>query len=156
MAGDDHGSSGTGPGGGGLGGPPPGMSIIQQRALNDYEDPIAMGRVSADIDSSSRFYDLEDRVSQWWVDYGLTLGAGVPGVLILVGSLFIPELDRATGNHLGDYQGWIRLGMMLLAAYLIFLGWPRRTRRGETVEQADAEREAMERLHDDFHRRFRR
>lgn len=158
MADEDQGNPGAGRTDARFEDVPHPMSVreIERRAATHAEDPLAMTRLSAEQDQMMQLNDLESRVTQYWIDYKLVLFAGIPGVLVFIASIFADDIARALGHPLGGYAGYIRLGMMFVAALLIFIGWPRRTRRGESVEEANARRDAALRFNDDFRRRHGR
>ncbi|MCH7471904.1 hypothetical protein IIA79_03020 [bacterium] len=55
---------------------------------------------------------------------GWTLGFGIPGLMLVIGQMWLPEINHALGDPLGGHTGWTRLGAMFLGAYFIFFAWP--------------------------------
>ena len=49
---------------------------------------------------------------------------GLLGIVVLVGQLWLPELNHAWGSPLSGNVGWIRLAALLIGGYLVFIAWP--------------------------------
>lgn len=80
------------------------------------EQPLSVGRQAAELDRFGELFNLESRVTQYWVDWRLVFAVGIPGLIVFFGSLFMPTIDRALGQPLGSALPWIRLGMMMVGA----------------------------------------
>lgn len=81
---------------------------------------------------------------------------GTLAVALIVGQIFMPEINEALGEPLGGTAdgklGITRMFMMFAGAYCAFIAWPKYKLRG----QSDAEATAMAKSKEDFRRKFRR
>ena len=60
----------------------------------------------------------------FWKPPAYTFGAGGPAWLLIIGQLWLPELDAALGQPLGIWLGLTRLGMILAGAVLLYIAAP--------------------------------
>lgn len=81
-------------------------------------------RVTGDA-QEDRYSDSEERYWRYrakpvWI----SVVFGTLAVLLIVGQLWLGDLNEALGNPL-PYIGWWRLGLFLLGSYCAFIAWPR-------------------------------
>jgi len=60
----------------------------------------------------------------FWKGPAHTFGAGVPAWMLIIGQLWLPELDAALGNPLNGHTGLTRLGLILVGAVLLYIAAP--------------------------------
>ena len=60
----------------------------------------------------------------FWKPPVYTFGAGIPGILLIVGQMWLPELNAAVGNPLAGHVGLARLAVILLGSWLLFVAAP--------------------------------
>jgi len=60
----------------------------------------------------------------FWKPPGMTLGFGIPGLVLLIVQAWEPEINAALGGLLGSHDVVVRLGMQLLGAMLLFIAAP--------------------------------
>jgi len=85
----------------------------------------------------------------YWKPPAYTFGAGGPAWLLIIGQLWLPELDAALGSHLGGYLGLTRLGLILVGAVLLYIAAP----LYKPADWTPAQQKEMDEDHDYFQRK---
>ncbi len=111
----------------------------------------AMERAFANQDEA-RFTEDEDRRMHYEAKpVYVWLPGGFAAVFLFWFQHYIFLHHADWGAPFGGLDGYVRLGLLLLGGYCVFIAWPWRRLNGQTA----SDREAAKQLRADFHRRLR-
>jgi hypothetical protein len=114
----------------------PSVNELHERANSLEEDGLLELIENATIESQDLSYtDSADNYLYYQAKpLHVILFFSTLALLLIVGQLYIPVLNEFLGEPL-EYPGWIRLCMLILGGYCIFMAWPYR----KQINMDDAE-----------------
>lgn len=129
-----------------------GVSLEQMaryRRTAELKTWAATGWISTVVD---RYFSTPEGLRWYWKSPAITLGCGIPSLLLLLGQFYVPWLNAHFGNFFSGYITTLRVLMLIAAFILLALAAP--IQRPLGWKPADDEKN--QELHEEFQRKFRR
>ena len=60
----------------------------------------------------------------WWKPPAITFGFGIPGIVLIIAQLWLPEFNEALDGFLGGYVGLARLAMLFIGGWMVLIAAP--------------------------------